>query len=588
MAGRKQYIVDNYELLQEWSWEKNSGLGFEPDKLTLGSGRKVWWKCAQGHEWQAVIGSRNNGFGCPYCGGKMLLPGINDLATVNPTLASEWDYQANGDLTPEMVAAGSEKQVSWICEKGHRWKASVGKRNRGRGCPVCAGKQTISGYNDFATIVPALVCEWDYDKNKDIFPTNVSANSHKKVWWKCKTCGNEWEAIISERSRGYGCPKCGIKKAQFSKRQSFLKRKGTLAERTPALANEWHPSRNGSLTPADVAFDEEKTAWWKCSVCEHEWQARISTRQKGSMCPKCQKLKREIQKSLDIKNKGAIRPQNRTSFPEQAIFFYISKHHKDALNGYTEIFENGMELDIYIPSLRTAIEYDGIVWHNTEKTYAREQQKFAICRAHGIRLIRIKENEEHTKGDTCDILLFCKSSLDETITQLREYLDLPDDIDSERNRIIIEEGYLSALKQNSISAQNPALAKEWHPNKNGNLSPDMFQPHSSQKVWWMCEQGHEWQAVISSRSDGTGCPFCSGRVALKGQTDLVSKYPSLAMEWLVEKNGDLLPSMVVPGSNKLVWWKCSQCGLEWRARIKDRSEGKRCPSCNSKPPHKHD
>lgn len=54
------------------------------------------------------------------------------------------------------------------------------------------------------------------------------------------------------------------------------------------------------------------------------------------------------------------------------------------------------------------------------------------------------------------------------------------------------------------------LQKEWNNNKNGLMHPDMFSANSNKKVWWRCEKGHEWQARISNRTAGTGCPYCKG------------------------------------------------------------------------------
>ena len=108
---QKKYLIDNPLLMSEWNYEKNGDLN--PETLTLGSHQKVWWKCEKGHEWQAVIYSRNNGFGCPICSGHKVLKGYNDLATTNPTLAKEWNYEKNGDLKPEHFMAGSGKKVWW-------------------------------------------------------------------------------------------------------------------------------------------------------------------------------------------------------------------------------------------------------------------------------------------------------------------------------------------------------------------------------------------------------------------------------------------------------------------------------------------
>ena len=111
----KKSIYDNAQLMATWNWKKNEEVGFDPHKLTSNSGKKAWWICNKGHEWQATIGSRNGGCGCPYCSGRFAISGKNDLQTVNPSLAKEWNYERNGDLTPRAVLPNSIKMVWWIC-----------------------------------------------------------------------------------------------------------------------------------------------------------------------------------------------------------------------------------------------------------------------------------------------------------------------------------------------------------------------------------------------------------------------------------------------------------------------------------------
>ena len=70
-----------------------------------------------------------------------LVKGVNDLETLNPTLAEEWNYEKNGTLTPDQVTAGSNKKVWWKCKFGHEWEAIVGSRSKGHGCPFCSGRR---------------------------------------------------------------------------------------------------------------------------------------------------------------------------------------------------------------------------------------------------------------------------------------------------------------------------------------------------------------------------------------------------------------------------------------------------------------
>ena len=133
----KNYIIDNPTLMAEWDWEKNNELQLNPQKLTLGSGKNAHWKCQLGHHWQARIGHRGNGIGCPYCSGRCPIKGENDLQTVNPLLAQEWNYNKNTDVQPTELTKGSNQKVWWRCSKGHEWQASVSSRVRGNGCPHC-------------------------------------------------------------------------------------------------------------------------------------------------------------------------------------------------------------------------------------------------------------------------------------------------------------------------------------------------------------------------------------------------------------------------------------------------------------------
>lgn len=90
------------------------------------------------------------------------------------------DCTANGDLKPTDVTVNSNKMISWKCEKGHRWKASVVNRAKGSGCPYCTGKLAIAGKTDLFSKNPDLAKEWDYEVNRKLKPTDVTENSGKK------------------------------------------------------------------------------------------------------------------------------------------------------------------------------------------------------------------------------------------------------------------------------------------------------------------------------------------------------------------------------------------------------------------------
>jgi hypothetical protein len=140
---------------------------------------------------------------------------------------------------------------------------------------------------------------------------------------------------------------------------------------------------------------------------------------------------------------------------------------------------------------------------------------------------------------------------------------------------------LRVSQEYNLAKLHPNLAKEWHPTKNGDLKPTDVTPKSGQKVWWRClkKPKHEWQAIVASRADGSGCPYCAGRKVCE-DNNLEFLYPDLAKEWHPTKNGALKPTDVTPKSGQKVWWRCLKNPKhEWQAIVNSRAKGSGCPEC---------
>ncbi|WP_198027405.1 zinc-ribbon domain-containing protein, partial [Candidatus Paracaedibacter symbiosus] len=241
------------------------------------------WKCAKGHEWEAQVSPRTRGNGCPECVNQKVGKD-NNLAVLRPDLLVDWDPEENGKLTPNDVTIGSNRKVSWKCKKGHKWRTSVSHKNRGSRCPTCfpRTKNTSNvgkivpkkkGYN---TLPHYLYKEWHPIKNGLFNLENISLFSNKRGWWRCEK-GHEWKALISTRSKGHGCPECTNHKVGIDNNLAVMK---------PDLADEWHPTKNGELTPFEVVPGSGQKVWWKCHK-DHEWETLISNRSTGKGCPEC-------------------------------------------------------------------------------------------------------------------------------------------------------------------------------------------------------------------------------------------------------------------------------------------------------------
>lgn len=208
LIGTNDLATTHPQLAKEWNYERNGAL--RPEMVVSGSMRKVWWRCARGHEWQAIIYSRAQGADCPVCSGKKIVAGINDFATLYPEVAREWDHEKNGVLKPTEIGGASNRRVWWSCPQGHSYKAVVASRTSGEsGCPYCGGKRVLAGFNDLATVEPQIAAQWHPTMNAPLIPEQVTRGSTKRVWWICDE-GHVWKAPVYSRTgkRRHGCPYC--------------------------------------------------------------------------------------------------------------------------------------------------------------------------------------------------------------------------------------------------------------------------------------------------------------------------------------------------------------------------------------------
>ncbi len=112
----------------------------------------------------------------------------------------------------------------------------------------------------------------------------------------------------------------------------------------------------------------------------------------------------------------------------------------------------------------------------------------------------------------------------------------------------------------------------------------LVRPHSHRKVWWSCDQcpdsfQHSWEAAVKNRTQGTGCPFCSGTAICQHNT-LARKAPELALFWDAKNNHPLTPDQVTVFSHMRAHWKCSACLYEWQASVKVKACARSgCPKC---------
>ena len=171
-----EYCLETISPLLAKEWHPTKNYPLTPKDVAKGSGRKVWWICSAGHEYESTVRRRvKNIKSCLYC---------SSLAHLYPEIAKEWHQCRNGDLTPLDVTPGLGKKVFWICSASHEYESAINKRTHGRACPYCSG-QKVCFETSLKSTHPELCKQWDSSNNVNLTPEQVSKGSDKKVFWIC-------------------------------------------------------------------------------------------------------------------------------------------------------------------------------------------------------------------------------------------------------------------------------------------------------------------------------------------------------------------------------------------------------------------
>lgn len=464
------------------------------------SNKKFLWQCKrhENHKYEASVYSRRSGTGCPYCAGKKILIGQNDLAATHPQLAKEW--HPRNSFSPESVMAGSAKKAFWLCKKDvrHEWEASISSRAKGHGCPICSHQKLLVGYNDLASLHPEVARLWHPTKNGELNPRSILGAPRRDFWWQCPINSNHfWKAPANRLvSQGYGCAVCANKQ--------IVADQNDLASQDPSLAAEWAHDLN-RIKPTEVTVGSNEPVWWRCkNFADHTWKTSPQHRRRGNGCPVC---------AAKIVVPG---------------FNDLASKLPDLVSEW-DVIRNGNLL----PSQLTPGSHKKVFWlckRDSSHTWASTVSSRA-------------------RGNGCPV---CS------------------------NRVVVP-------RVNDLATLFPELVTEWHASKNKDLSPTNLSAGSTKKVWWTCRRtgDHHWEASVTSRTRlGSGCPVCANLQVKVGFNDLATLRPDVADTWHASKNGDHLPTQVVPGTNAVFWWQCPSVAEHlWRTSVKNRCKGKGCPQC---------
>jgi hypothetical protein len=451
------------------------------------------------------------------------------LSFTHPDLAGE----ANG-WDPSEFTQGSDQKVLWTCEAGHNWSAAISSRVGGNGCPVCSGHQILVGFNDLATTHPDLAKEtdgWD--------PTVVSRGSHKKLNWICKF-GHQWKAEVKSRALiGAGCPYCDGKLAV-----SGVNDLATLFPGIAAQARGWDPSV--------VKPTSHKKLEFECSL-GHRYLQSVRRCVEATGCPVCQN-DRVLVGFNDLA----------TTHPE--------------LSAQAE----GWDLTTVTAGTSKKLLWKcglGHQWRTgiTNRTRGNGtgcpycSGRFSIVGETDLATTHPDLAAEAVGWDPAQIKAGTNKKLKWRCTKGHEWFSTPSSRSSGGSGCPFCSGLRVIPGETDLATTHPEIAAEavgW--------DPTTISAGNDVKRRWRCQRDHEWEAQPYSRTgQGTGCPFCSGRRVVLGETDLATTHPEIAAEAV---GWD--PTTIGFGSGKYVKWQCN-FGHHYTSRISHRTYmNSACPTCS--------
>eukprot|EP01083_Nonionella_stella_P270361 915457_1 len=383
--------------------------------------------------------------------------------------------------------------------------------------------QTINGssaniHKDSLVVrFPHLFSELHSSKNGDIEISKIHAGAHRSVWWRCsKNQDHVWKANVYDRTGRHksGCPFCSGNRVTSS---------NCLKNRNPKVAGQFHPSKNGQLTPSRIHVSSSKRVWWQCEAeTSHVWIAAVYSRtgKQPRGCPRCSskhvnsknclasvnpKITSELHPTLN----GDLNPTNIHSGSNKPVWWQCpqsDKHVWRATPGNRDILKRGCP---FCKGRRVVFE------ESIAAKYPKIAEQFHP------KLNNTQSASELSPISTRAVWWQCSSLKswhiwkERVCNMINKQSECPHCSDE------------SPTRYNSLAARRPDIAAEFDPVLNAPLTSAQIYYMSGKSVWWRCaaEPTHQWQDKPVSRAGReSGCPFCSGvRVSSENGTHISSE-----------------------------------------------------------------
>ena len=484
---------------------------------------------------------------------------LRSLAVQYPQIANEWSPRNPEKADSVTIGTGGKRW--WACSVcGREYEASIANRVRHHsGCPYCARKRATPE-TCLAVTHPEIALEWDKDKNGELSPEDVLSGSEIKVWWRCPQGHSYWMYPYQRTGPSKSkCPVCAGRR---------VIPETSLAAQNPELARYFDLEKN-MCTPDTVAPFSNSAFYWRCEE-GHSWRTSANAMQRrrsDRYCVFCYQVKFRREDNLQSLNpvlasywdaeKNGVSAQEALCASSKDYWFRCPVGHSWKARA---LGIHGQQREVVCP-------YCAGKRLSSENNLAKQSPGLAK-QWHPTKNLP-KTPDTVLAGSSVPVWWQCEKG--------HEWMSPP------AKRFLRGDGcpYCSSRRvtpETSLAVCFPEVAEEWDRERNGDLTPDNVTAGSGVRVWWLCKQGHSWQASVSNRTRGHRCPVCRDRSVRHGS--LAQEHPELAVQWDWERN-EKPPEAYRARSNTKVWWCCSE-GHIWQATPDSRVSGSGCPVCRRK------
>jgi len=510
----KKYLTDFPELLTEWDYAKNTDIDINTVKFA--SAVKVWWKCAENHEWETAVVHRTCGkSNCGQCHFNNRTYNAS-VAKNCPEFMKEWDYELNIDMDPNKITKSAHKSVHWKCAKNHRYTKQVHIKQI-NDCPQC----NLVEHKNCLINFPDLVELWHPTKNGELKPEQFTIGSNETVWWICKNNHETKCKICYMYTNKQKCLQCD----KMSNNYMACTPEQLLINKYPEIANEWDYEKNKNINIANISSGSIKKVCWVC-INNHKWEQIISTRTKSnSKCPQCAR-----KEYLDINSVGLIypllvkdwSPKNKLSPFEVSYGYSKSDIYWKCDYGHT-----------YKSMIHSKVKMNGCPY--CSKYYATPEYNF------GTKYPLCLKNWNYLKNTFLPFSLTPQTRKQVWMKCQRNHEWQIKISDLSKNSKCMQ----CNLEDNCLQIKFPEIASEWNYEKNGiDVTPLTVTFGSEFRAWWKCKKGHEWQAMVNMRTGRfTCCPICSNGSFSRIRIDV--------LEFIAEKENSYIQHAMNDGEHKI-------------------------------------